>query len=323
MAIRLADPEFVPIIWCTSDTAGAVSPADIGTLAGQHRGRVWLMFNEPDNDGHEDSCGFYIRTAHSHYFVNKDWVGLGSYLADQYDLYATAIQNADSTARIFTFATMQLPMPTLTVPINPNDTYKQRAIPIWQGFLSRMASQYPDVPIDGIAIHAYPNNFSTYHTGPTTACQRDVFLDPGCVQRAIEDAYGFFQNYSSLNPYAGLTQDKPIWLTETGVLTSHTQLAWNSVKTGYQTPLMNWLIPRMAPTAQPCCAWINAVAWYSTHRPVHSASNLLMPTPMPTVVPGTPPVLGTLTPLGVAWKETPCPNCSCPGYDCITSGDGQ
>jgi hypothetical protein len=201
-------------------------------------------------------------------------------------------------------------MPTLTVPTNPNDTYKQRAIPIWQGFLSRMASQYSDVPIDGIAIHAYPNNFSTYHTGPTTACQRDGFLDPECVQRAIEDAYGFFQNYSSFNPYASLTQNKPIWLTETGVLTKLTQLDWNSVQTGYQTPLMNWLLPRMVPTAQPCCAWINSVAWYSTHRNAggvdHTASNLLVPTP----------ASSALTPLGEAWHTLSCPGCSCPGYDC-------
>ncbi len=323
MAVRLADPEFVPTIWCTSDTAGAVSPADIGTLAGQHRGRVWLMFNEPDNDGHSDSCGFYIKgnLDHSHYYTNQDWLGLGIYLADEYAKYATAILNADPTARIFTFATMQLPMPTLTVLNNPNDAYRQRALPIWQGFLSRMVSEHSEIPIDGIVIHAYPNSFSTYHIDTIPACQGvhggmpTWFLDPQCVERAIEDAYRFFQGTE--NPQPGLTQNKPIWVTETGVLTQHTQLAWNSVKTGYQTPLMNWLTPRMAPAAQPCCAWINAVAWYSTHRPDHSASNLLVPTPV------APPVLGALTPLGVVWRDMSCLNCACPGYDCIISGDGQ
>jgi len=29
MALRLTDPEYVPIVWCTSDTTGAVSPGDI------------------------------------------------------------------------------------------------------------------------------------------------------------------------------------------------------------------------------------------------------------------------------------------------------
>lgn len=184
------------------------------------------------------------------------------------------------------------------------------------------------LPIHGIAIHAYPNNGSTFHLGPwpyrcngVDGQNPQMFLDPDCVKRALESAYNYFEGVSGYgNPQPQLTQNRPIWLTETGVLTGHAQLGWNSVQTGYQAPLMNWLLPRMAPTAQPCCAWINAVAWYSTHRSDgadHTASNLLVPTPV------TSPALGALTPLGVVWRDMSCLSCACPGYDCITSGGDQ
>lgn len=332
MALRLTDPEYVPIIWCTSDVDNAVPPEEIAGLARDHPGRVWLMFNEPDNDSHSDSCGYRIKIKHD-YYTSQDWEGLGRYLADEYGKYATAILNADRTARVFTFAPLQLPMPGLTVPTASVD-YGQRAIPLWKGFLTALASTPTPPPIHGIAIHAYPNNGSTFHLGPTRCNGVEphipqYHLDPNCVKRAIESAYPYFQGVPGFgNPHPELTKEKPIWLTETGVLIGHSQLSWDSVKTGYQTPLMNWLIPQMAPNTQSCCAWINSVAWYSTHRAItedlnHTASNLLVPTPMPTVAPGATPVLGTLTPLGEAWKALRCDECNCPGYDCKTPGVGK
>ncbi len=60
MAAALVDPAYVPMIWCSDDVNAGISPETAAGLARDHPGRVWLLFNEPDNAREtQKGCGWY------------------------------------------------------------------------------------------------------------------------------------------------------------------------------------------------------------------------------------------------------------------------
>jgi len=77
---------------------------------------------------------------------------------------------------------------------------------------------------------------------------------------------------------------------------------------GYSGPFMRSQVHSAAETLAGLEArYINAVAWFSTHYPSFTASNLL------NYYSGH---AGERTPVGDTWRDTACANCQCPGPDC-------
>lgn len=218
------------------------TPAQAAALAKQYPGRIWLMFNEPDNDyspdGISGQCGLPISINHfPNYFATNDWSGLGTYLAQQYIRYYDAIKDpntGDPNARLFPLGLLTLPMPTL-VGVNSNWA---RAIPVWNAFTDELSRQ--NRSIDGIAIHAYPNNFSSYHS---SGCNTGSvgFVDSSCVTSALKDAHDFFQGTDSnlsKNSHPEMTRSKEIWITEIGSLTKVTEQSWSTTRDQFENNIV-------------------------------------------------------------------------------------
>ena len=309
----LKDIGYVPMLLCPSDAdpANFLSPQDAAGLARKYPGRVWLLFNEPDN---LEQCGAAIDSGPNSkgLISTQNWEGLGRYLGAQYGLYYDAIKSANPTARIFAFSPVHLPLPTLS------GLYWPGGVRLWNAFLQELNRQ--GRPLDGIALHAYPSNASTYHSG----CQWFYYLEPVCVQEALDSAYKFFQGVDSTpsqNLYVALTRNKPIWITEIGTLAALNYsvqgqpLTWTRVRDRFETPMLNWFKQCGVPGGS--CSYINGVSWFSTHckDPNHvppwwdyTASNLLDHLSFPTQ--------RRLTEVGAAWRDVSCPTCQCPGPDC-------
>lgn len=309
----LKDIGYVPMLYCMSDASPAfLTPQDAAGLARKYPGRVWLLFNEPDNRG---ECGGSIKDPNGNPLVPaspwipdpQGWTPLGQFLGRQYVLYYDAIKATDPSARLFAFNALQLPLPTLA------NLYWPNGVALWNAFLQELDRQ--GRPLDGIAIHVYPKNPSTSHGG----CS-NTYLDYGCVQEALTNAYEFFQGTDgtpSQNLYATLTRGKPIWITEIGTLTSVNNQSWISTRDGFEIPMINWF--KQTTVSSGSCAYINGVAWFSTHskQPVPSptppawdntASNLLDHISFPTK--------RQLSPVGAAWRDASCTTCQCPGSSC-------
>jgi len=320
----LQDPRYVPMIWCMADVNAGPTPAQVANLARQYPGRVWLVFNEPDNLG---QCGLYIDhdplTGEPRYpfFRDNDWTGLGTYLAEQYILYYDAIKDADPYARIFALGLTQLPMPGFTftyyywydTPYAPE--WRDRAIGIWNGFTGRLMGR--NHALDGIAIHAYGGaTYSAFHDGCVEGAAS--WTDYGCVQSALTAAHRFFQGTDgtpSRNANPDVTAGKTIWITEIGVLrglTDYPGYPWTSVRDLFEIPMRNWFNGHIRPGQD--CQYINTVSWFSTHFKVQwedaTASNLLDHLQFAQTG------AKQLTPVGQIWRDWTCANCQCPGPDC-------
>jgi hypothetical protein len=310
----MADTAYVPMIWAPHDVVPAqLTPALAAQLAAEFPGRAWLMFNEPDNDN-PGGCGLHIKAKYPGFFSAHDWTGLGKYLAQQYIAYYDAIKAADPTARLFPLGLLQLPMPTMD-PASVEPAYGERAIGIWNGFTANLQGR----TVDGVAIHAYPNNASTKHTD----CQLNyadpqAYLDPACVQRALVAAHAFFQGTAGTAPRANLhpevTAGKPIWITEIGVLESSAHIDWNAVNSQFLAPMVTWFTAHITPTGDSPC--INSVAWFSTHNYYTLPDGTVVVDSTASDLFDSNAAFPTLTILGATWAAALCPTCACPGPDC-------
>ncbi len=353
LANGLQDPGYVPMIYCTSE-AGGPDPAGLTELARRFPGRVWLIFNEPDN---ADGCGGAIESwmlQHRDLFPDDlydghHWTELGRYFGEQYAKYYDALKSGDPSARLYPLGLLELPMPSLT----PGVGWGNKAIRIWNGFTDYLAATTMPAPLrtprpfDGIAVHAYPYNYSTFHTG----CQGS-FVDASCVQRALVDAHRFFQGtpgpastaVPNGNTHPELTAGKAIWITETGSLTSKfprpgsPPQSQTTTRDSFEAPMVAWFQSHIGVGQD--CQYINAVAWFSAH----ACWYLSAPPPAPNPTPGPSPTpliedytasdlldIGALTcPLqqapsahnltvvGQYWRDAVCVKCQCPGLglDC-------
>jgi len=251
------------------------------------------VFNEPDNT---DQCGGAIAAKkipgtndpQYPFFQNQDWTGLGTYLAQQYILYRDAITAADPYSRLFPLGLLHLPMPNL------KGQMWDRAIPIWNAFTAELSRQ--GRTLGGVAIHAYPNNASTYHQGCTGG-----YLDYQCVKQALLAAHGFFQG---LPAAAG----KPIWITEIGSLTSDRFQSWTTTRDGFENPMLQWFNQHIKPGQD--CQYLNAISWFSTHYYINQYTDFTASDLLNYKQPG------QRSPVGEAWKSATCANCQCPGPDC-------
>lgn len=328
MAAAMNDPAYVPMIWCTDDVGAGMALPTAEAIARDHPGRVWLVFNEPDNNYSGDSCGYYVDHYYSKlgifYFNGSNWSALGQYIAQQYIRYYDAIRSADPTARLFPFGGTFLPKET--------GANGPKEIQIWNGFTNYLANPTAEPnrtprPLDGIAIHAYPN--------VSAGCG---IADSTCLQQALNAAHNFFQGTTTPTPPAptnanpSLTKGKPIWITEIGHLAgaptpgspvgrATVQAYTANVLTN---PLMTWFTTNAVPGGS--APYLNSIAWFSTHDCRYkgdggvgdlTASDLLdigqLPCPL---TPSTQPTTQGLTPSGQIWAVATCAVCACPGPDC-------
>ena len=314
MAEAMTDPAFVPMIPCTDDADAArfISPQEAADLAQAHPGRVWLVFNEPDLSNDGDHCGTAInqRYPEENYFDGSNYDGLGAYLAQQYIRYYDAIKAADPVARLFAFGSFRLPGATGNTGV--------MAQQVWNTFASYLANPAaePDPtprPLDGIAIHAYPN----YSAG----CS---MTDVTCWQQALVNTHDFFQS-------ASVTAGKPIWITEIGNLepggsppgSAQDRATKQSETASLLTePLLTWFTTNAVPGGS--VPYFNGLAWFSTHdcrrNPDGSikdftASDLLDIGPVDCPLTAQ-PAAPLLTVIGQQWAAATCMLCACPGPDC-------
>ena len=326
----MAGPAYVPMLWCTDDVNGGITPGIAAGLARDHPGRVWLIFNEPDNNNPSGvGCGRDIDTTYPEelYFNGSNWPKLGQYLAKQYMRYYDAIKAADPTARLFPFGSLWL-----TSKAGQEGVAETQ---IWNGFTSYLANPTAEPnrtprPLEGIAVHAYPNH--------SAGCGIDITATP-CFQNALVAAHKFYQGVAvpSATPNANpaLTAGKPIWITEIGNLApggnpagslngrSATQAFTASKLT---QPLLSWFTVNAIPGGS--VPYFNGLAWYATHDCGYNAdgtindvtaSDLLdigaIPCPIPTE-PALQPTTQLRTVIGQAWATATCLQCACPGPDC-------
>ncbi len=322
LAAALADPAYVPMIWCTDEVVSGISPETAAGLARAHPGRVWLIFNEADQNGDGDNCGTKINAHYTKdvnppifYYDGSHWPQLGEYLAKQYIRYYDAIKAADPTARFF-------PLGGLWLVSYPGFSGESQ---IWNGFTSYLANptaepNHTPRGLDGITTHAYPHS---------AACG---VADAACLQQALVRAHNFYQGTAAPpNTNPTVTAAKPIWITEIGNLAAGgsppgapqgrptAQAYTASVLT---QPLLTWFTAQAMPGGS--VPYFNGLAWFSTHdcrrNPDGSikdftASDLLDIGPVACPI-TTQPLTQQRTMIGQAWAAAACATCACPGPDC-------
>ena len=319
----MADPTYVPMIWCTDDVGAGISPETAAGKASDHPGRVWLLFNEPDIVIDGDNCGTRINTYCTtevdppiSYYGSANASALGKYLAKQYIRYYDAIKAADPTARIFPFGGIQPP----GAKGNPGSIGKD----IWTAFAGYLANPVDELnktprPLNGIAIHAYL-------IPESTGCG---VADASCLQQALTSTHNFYQ---TTNP--GITASKPIWITEIGNLAPGGSPAGSpqgrptaqaNTANVLAKPLLAWFIANAGPAGS--VPYFNAIAWFSTHdcRYTNPSTNTIIkdftasdlldigPVACPLT---TQPTTQQRTVIGQAWATSTCAACACPGPDC-------
>jgi hypothetical protein len=309
-----SDPAYVPMIHCTDDASQNISPQAAADLARDNPGRAWLIFNEPDLSNDGDNCGTAInqRYPEQSYFDGSNYGGLGEYIAKQYIRYHDAIKAADPAARLFAFGSFRLP--------GASGSTGTIAREVWNTFASYLAapSDEPDPtprPLDGIAVHAYPNYSANCN-----------LTDAVCLQEALVSTHAYFQ---TVNP--SVTAGKPIWITEIGNLQpggappglqEGRTAAQAATTTMIVEPLLAWFTANAVPGGS--APYYDGLAWFSTHDcranldgsiKDFTASDLLDigPVDCPLVQQ---PTTQQLTTIGQAWAAADCPACACPGPDC-------
>ena len=116
-------------------------------------------------------------------------------------------------------------------------------------------------------------------------------LDPPCAQRALGDAYRFFQGTDgspSRNHHPAYTRNTSIWITEIGVLDN--AISWVQTRDGFEQPMLTWCQNNMLP--------VNHANGSTPWRGIrHTAQATIHQRVRPHPGPGTPTAVGAS-----AWK---------------------
>lgn len=106
----------------------------------------------------------------------------------------------------------------------------------WPPFLHQLELYHPNVRINGIAIHAYPDHSSVGACNDWQGIENLIFSE--CMKTALTNAYN---DLSGMNSPI-IDANAPIWITETGVLTSaHILKTQQAIRDYYMRPLINWM----------------------------------------------------------------------------------
>jgi hypothetical protein len=194
-----SDLRLARMVWCVDDyhlyewgVASQIVQA-AQSDAGDIVGRVWLVFNEPDNTwatpGTGGQCGVWPFTGDPFDDKNpslKVWQD-PSEAAVRYSMVYDWIKGNDPNARVFAGG-------ILNIHLSQGRNW-------WVTFLNTLAARGELYKVEGVHVHGYP----IWSTG--SGCEADY-----CVARAARKLNAWYNNY-----HVGLgLGDRPIWITETG-----------------------------------------------------------------------------------------------------------
>lgn len=242
---RNTDPRYVRMVWCLGvvDTDIYSITHTITDTAREDfnrnwRGRVWLIFNEPDGNG---GCGG--STLINDRQVHSDAIGTAHHYGAVYDM----IKSADPYAKVYGGGLVWL-------------NYSETRL-WWQSFVNTLQSEGTLYKLEGVHIHLYP--------GASTAITRTMTyancLDPLCIEDSEQVANDW---YSQMHEGLGLG-DRPLWITEMGWLPCSEQTPFTWVRDNVMIPLSQWF------TGQVALDHYDAVAWFVTRYTENNCSFLL------------------------------------------------
>ncbi len=222
------DARLVRTVWCVSDyhlypENGGLNTRDKIVQAAQADsgrvvGRVWLIFNEPDDSVAQ--CGSFALTgdpfdrANRSLKVRED----PAETARRYSLVYDWIKTNDPNARVFAGGLLHL-----------SAASTQRW---WLTFLETLAAEGALYKVEGVHVHSYPE----WSTGGSC---RGHFCVPEMAQ-ALNAWYADFHVGQGLG-------DRPIWITEIGAgdcnwywSTRWHEAGWLKVRDGLMAPMSGW-----------------------------------------------------------------------------------
>ena len=197
------DVRFARMVWCVTDYhlygdyGGPNYQAQIIEAAqadrGKVAGRVWLVFNEPDdyvgtpNGGGQ--CGVWPLTGNpfdedNHNPKVRDDPAEA---ARRYSLVYDWIKDNDPNAKVFAGGLLRI--------------HLQSTRDWWNAFLDELASRNELYKVEGVHVHSYPD----WSTG--SGC-----LDHYCMPEMAQQLNTWYNSYHIGRDLG----DRPIWITETG-----------------------------------------------------------------------------------------------------------
>lgn len=202
------DARFARMVWCVTDYhlyghyGGPNFQAQIIQAAqadrGKVTGRVWLVFNEPDdtwgapNDWQNWQCGrFPMNTDPKNIETNpieSGWVANNpAEAAIRYSLVYDWIKNNDPNAKVFAGGLLKI--------------HSSHTRNWWTTFLNTLASRNELYKVEDVHVHSYPD----WSTG--SGC-----MDHSCMPEMAQQLNTWYNSY---HVGKGLG-NRPIWITETG-----------------------------------------------------------------------------------------------------------
>jgi hypothetical protein len=244
------------MVWCDSmqqwDRNGerhTITETAQADFSSGRRGRVWLVYNEPDvrhdpdNPRSHGQCGDY---------PEYDPV----YAAHHYSTVYDVIKGADPYARVFAGGLVHLSSPQVRS--------------WWQTFVNTLQAQGKLYKLQGVHVHLYPSTSTSASLTPTPC--------PGYCMPELAAAADDWYNQMHVGLRLG---DRPIWISETGWLTCPTNQT--SIRDNYMQPLSQWFANDSAWASRypdvPSNPGYDAISWYATYDPdphnSNSCTNLL------------------------------------------------
>lgn len=246
---REEDPRYVRMVWCT-DTTGVAAAAAADRNNGI-RGRVWLIYNEPDHSA-TGTCGDKILPDGTHVYTNPQY--MAQHFSGVYDM----IKGADPYARVFAGGVVFLD--------------SQRTRNWWQTFINTLKNldgkgKNVLYKLQGVHVHVYPIvSNSTDPPFANTSCNN--VANHYCVPAAAQAANNW---YTQMHAGLGLG-NLPIWITETGWLHCKESQGGNGnnvwIRNNIMEPMSQWFNKESDwpydPTVSLNPGYATA-AWYATY----------------------------------------------------------
>jgi Glycosyl hydrolase catalytic core len=267
---RNADERYVRMVWCgemaqTDVTGQAHTIAETAAedFIANRRGRVWLVYNEPDDPA---QCGGHTSPAGQP--IRFDPAYAARHFSQVYDL----IKTADPNARVFAGGLAWL---------NSSETRQW-----WRDFVNTLRADGDLDKLEGVHIHLYPTvSTSTVRGQLDVAC-----LQVGDCAAALAQVADYW--YRNMHVGLGLA-GVPIWISETGWLHCG-QAAQDLTPDHIMLPIAQWFASDdawpYATQAAPNPGY-GAIAWYVTRDPGWFPCTYLIDDE------------GGLTKLGEAWSQ--------------------
>ncbi len=242
---------FVPMVWCadmprepgvppnySNDGNGVLglgnwNPQELAAKVAQNRGRIWLIFNEPDHPPSDYGANLKFQQCAEILCLAANYATLAPQVTMTPGTYAQIyrlIKATDPTAKVFCCG-------------NFYGVYNSYW---WPKFLDQLRFHHSDVKIDGVAMHAYPWSVSI------PACaghveQRTIWSN--CLQEQLVN-FRTAHDQELQRPDTPLAPNAPLWITEIGYLTDRwvapgqprpTPLTSAQVTEYLMQPMVEWL----------------------------------------------------------------------------------